>query len=171
MDIAEVADIIHRISAGFEENVIKCLEEQSDIVLEAVKEQLYSGLDSKESHLSPTYDDDTFFDKKGKWYHRNKAYKEWKKKITQPVKSEMLGLPARPDNVPNLYIKGTFYSQISAQRTGDMLDVTPGSGKGPEIVGKYENQILDLGPTAVGYFNSHFLIPSIEKFLKDCGYK
>ena len=149
MGIEEVANIIWKISEGFEEACIRCLEENSGVVLDAVKEQLSSGLDGEGQHLSPTYDNDPYFEEKGFWYHRAKDYKAWKHSIPPPPSGSMLGLPPRPDEVPNLYIDGTFYSEITASRKGDGLVVDPGNGNGPSIVTKYGDQILDMGPTAV----------------------
>ena len=171
MSIDEVANIIRKISDGFEEACIRCLEDNSDIVLSAVAEQLYSGQDGDGSHLSPTYDDDPYFEEEGYWYHRAKDYKAWKYSITPPISGTMLGLPPRPDNVPNLYINGKFYSEITAARKGDVLVVDPGAGHGPAIVAKYGDTILNMGPTAMGYFNINFMLPAIDSFFKDCGYR
>lgn len=171
MGIEEVANIIHKIADGFEEACIKCLESNSGVVLHAVAEQLYSGLDGEEKHLSPTYDDDPYFEEEGYWYHRAKDYKAWKYSITPPVAGTMLGLPPRPDEVPNLYINGKFYSEITAMRKGDVLVVDPGSGNGSAIVAKYGDQILDMGQTAIEYFNTTYMLPAIDSFFKDCGYQ
>ena len=171
MGIDEVAEIIRKISDGFEEMCIRCLEDNSGIVLHAVAEQLYSGQDGDGNHLSPTYDNDPYFEEEGYWHHRAKDYKAWKYSITPPVSGTMLGLPPRPDDVPNLYIDGRFYSEITAFRNGDVLVVDPGAGNGPLIVAKYGDTILDLGPTAIGYFNLNFMLPAIVSFFKDCGYR
>lgn len=171
MGIEEVANIIKKISDGFEEACIQCLSDNSGIVLRAVTEQLYSGLDGDGKHLSPTYDDDPFFEEEGPWYHRAKDYKAWKYSITPPVSGTMLGLPPRPDEVPNLFINGKFYSEITASRKGDVLVVDPGNGDGPSIVAKYGDEILNMGPTAISYFNTTYMLPAIDSFFKDCGYK
>ena len=62
MGIDEVAEIIGRIADGLEETLLKCLYDNSGVVLNAITEQLYSGLDGDGKHLSPSYDDDPFFD-------------------------------------------------------------------------------------------------------------
>ena len=90
--------------------------------------------------------------------------------ITPPVVSSILGLNPRPDNVPNLFITGKFHSDINAKRTGDMLLVDPGHNDGPSIVSKYGEEILELSSRGVDYFNTEFLIPSIEQFYRNCGY-
>lgn len=96
---------------------------------------------------------------------------EWKKDITPPESSEMLGLPPRPEDVPNLYIDGTFHRDISATMVDDGLRISPGNNDGPAIVMKYGDSILNMGPTAIEYFNVTYLWPAIENFYKDCGYK
>lgn len=170
MGIEEVADIIGKIADGFEEACMKCLEDNSDVIIVAITEQMYSGRDGNGDNLEPTYDDDPFFDEPGYWHNRAKDYKAWKNLITPPQIGNMLGLSPRPENVPNLYIDGTFYSEIRATRQGDLLLVDPGMGNGPEIVNKYGQAILEIGDTAADYFNQEYLLPALEIFFKDCGY-
>lgn len=171
MGIEEVADIIQRIAGGFEEACVKCLQENSGVIVDEIKEQLKSGLDGEEKHLSPTYDDDPYFEKKGIWHHRSEDYKNWKYLTTPPLSGTLVELPPRPYNVPNLFIDGTFYSEISAIRSDMGIVIDPGHGNGPEIVSKYGDSILGLGKTAIEFFNSACLIPAIDSFLKECGYK
>lgn len=171
MNIQEVSDIIRKITEGFEDNAMQCLESHADDIVNAVKEQINSGQNGAGKLLSPTYDDDPFFEEAGKWYHRNKAYKAWKYTISPPAGSTLLGLPARPDNVPNLYITGKFYSEINATRQGNMLIIDPGSGNGPDIVRKYGTSLLDIGDSAIIYINREFMLPEIERFFNACGYR
>lgn len=171
MDIELVCDIIHKIADGFEDNAIQCLEYHSDDIVVAIQEQIYSGQNGDGEHLSPTYDSDPYFEKEGTWYHRANEYKAWKYSITPPEGSSLLGLPARPDNVPNLKINGKFFSEITATRRGDMLYVDPGNGDGPDIVATYGDSLLDIGDSAVEYFNREYMLPAIEKFYNDCGYR
>ena len=72
MDIQEVFDVIHAISEGFEENVLKCLDNHSGNVVIAISDQLYSGIDGDDNYLSPTYDDDPYFDLEGPWQNNSK---------------------------------------------------------------------------------------------------
>lgn len=171
MDIYSVQDVIHNIAEGFEENALECLEFHSGNIVVAIQEQIYSGQNGKGEHLFPTYDTDPYFEEKGTWYHRAQDYKTWKNKIRPPVGSSLLGLPPRPDNVPNLFINGKFFSEITATRRGDMLYVDPGNGDGPDIVAKYKESLLDIGDSAVVYFNREYMWPAIEKFFNDCGYR
>jgi len=50
------------------------------------------------------------------------------------------------------------------------IDVN-GSGDGPSIVSKWGNEILNIGITAVQYFNEEKLIPHLKEFYEQCGYK
>lgn len=171
MGIEEVADIIEKISEGFEDACMKCLDDKKGIIIQAVTEQMYSGQDGEGNYLSPTYDEDPFFEERGWWYHRAKEYKAWKYGITPPVVSPMLGLSPRPDEVPNLFINGLFYGEINAFRRNDAIVVDPGDGNGPSIVSKYGDEILKMGPIALEYFNEEYMLPAIGDFFKDCGYK
>lgn len=171
MDIQEVYDVIHAIAEGFEENVVDCLDKHSGNVVMAISDQLYSGINGDDEYLTPTYDDDPYFQLEGPWQNNSKGYKAWKMSITPPVVSSILGLNPRPDNVPNLFITGKFHSEINAKRAGDMLLVDPGHNDGPSIVSKYGEQILELSSRGVDYFNTEFLIPAIEQFYSKCGYK
>ena len=171
MGIEEVAEIVRKIAEGFEEACVQCLDDNSEMILYFIKEQLYSGQDSEGKYLNPTYSADPYFKEAGYWYNRSDAYKSWKNRITPPVASTILGLSPRPEDVPNLFIDGTFYSQITASRKGDVLSISPGNGKGPDIVSKFGDQILNIGPTAIEYFNTYYLIPAIESFFNDCGYR
>ncbi len=171
MYIGDVANIINKIAEGVEEACIKCLSDNSGVVVISVTEQLYCGQNGDGEFLSPTYDDDPYFNEPGVWYQRAEDYKKWKYSITPPITGGMLGLPPRPDNVPNLFITGVFHSEITAKRNGDVLDVDPGNGDGPAIVDKYGDNILTLGPNAVQYFNTTYMLPAIGSFFANCGYK
>lgn len=171
MNIARVADIIKKIATGFEESVAVCMDDNKVTVLRAVTEQLYSGLDSDGGYLSPSYDADPFFEEEGEWHHRSDDYKAWKNAITPPEGGYMLGLPPRPDNVPNLFINGKFYSEIDAERHDMSLHVDPGTGNGPDIVAKYGDSILAMGDTAVRYFNEYHTWPAIKELFEKSGYK
>lgn len=170
MGIEEVARIVGRIAAGIEEECLRCMSDNRGIILNAVMEQLKSGVDGEDEFLRPTYDDDPFFEERGFWYHRSEDYKKWKATIS-PAVGNILGLPVRPYNVPNLWIDGTFYGDIRISRHGDTIVIDPGDGNGPAIISKYGDQILAMGTTAKGYFNETYMLPAIDKFFKDCGYR
>lgn len=171
MGIEEVSGIIHKIAVGLAPACAQCLDVNKGIVLDAVREQIYSGLDGDGQHLSPTYDDDPYFEEEGFWFHRSNDYKSWKHSITPPEAGLMLGLPPRPENVPNLFINGKFFSEITATLSGDKLVIDPGANNGPSIVAKYGDRMLHIGETAVGFFNDTCMLPAIEELYEKSGYK
>lgn len=171
MDIQGVQDIIHKIADGFETNAMQCLTDKSESIISLIREQLYSGVDGTGDYLSPTYDEDPYFEQPGYWYNRAEDYIEWKRRITPPVKSPNLCLAPRPVEVPNLFIDGTFFGQINASPRDTFLEVSPGNGNGPAIREKYGENLFMLGSDAVEWFNLEYMWPAIEKFINDCGYR
>lgn len=164
--------VIHSIASGFEEECIKCMDENKNVLIDCIQEQLYSGLDGTEHLLKPTYDNDSYFNEPGPWQDQAERYKHWKERITPPLRGEMLYLPPRPVEVPNLFITGTFYDSIFAQRTDSGLRFeTKGFKDGPSIERKYGEQVLGVGDTAKEYFNIMYLCPWLERFFSECGYR
>ena len=141
------------------------MEEHKNVLVDCIQEQLYSGLDGTEHLLNPDYDTDTYFNEPGPWQNRAEQYKRWKERITPPLRSEMLYLPPRPVEVPNLFITGTFYDSITADRIDSGLRFsTKGFTDGSSIEKKYGEQILGIGDTAKEYFNIMYLRPWMERF-------
>lgn len=182
MGIEEVAEIINKIADGLEESCMQCLADNSGEVVKVIREQLSSGIDGDGTHLSPTYLDDPYLVNRDKpWFHKDEdngkvyigpqGYLDWKKDITPPRKGDVLGLPPRPEAVPNLFIDGTFHRGIHATRKDMSLMIDPGDENGPDIVRKYGDNILDMSQQAMEWFNANFMIPAIASFFKDCGYR
>lgn len=168
----EVSRIIHAIASSIEEECARCLIEHKDVVVDCIQEQLYSGQDGAGHLLNPTYDNDPYFKEDGPWKNKAEKYKRWKESITPPVQSEMLFLPPRPVEVPNLFITGTFYDSIRVDKKGYGLQIgSSGFKDGPDIEKKYGERILTIGDTAKEYFNLMYLRPWISRFFKNCGYK
>lgn len=170
--IYHVARVLNAIADEFENECLKCMEENADVVEMCVREQLYCGLDGAGKHLSPTYDDDPYFSEEGRWKGRAKEYKKMKSKLTPPMRSVELNLAARPESVPNLFITGVFYDSIYAKMNGGKMDIyTRGFRDGPLIEHKYGSAIFVPGGESMEYFNVNFLMPWLEEFIKGCGYK
>lgn len=171
MDIASVATIIEKIANGLEPAVVDMLHEKKDVVVMAVQDQLWSGLDGEGNYLNPNYDNDPYFNEPGFWEGRAADYKKWKQLITPPSPGSLLNLPPRPDNVPNLYIDGTFYGEIIPADIAEGVTLGPGGGDAPEIVSKWGDKILRLGDEAVMYFNRTYTLPAIRKLFAKSGYQ
>ena len=169
--IERTYEVIHAIASGLEGAVLDCMGSNAGVVSDMVREQLYSGVDGKGDYLSPTYDDDPYFNERGPWYRRSGAYKRWKEKITPPERSSILNLPPRPVEVPNLFITGPFHQSIKAEVQGDHMTVfTSGFRDGPLIERKYGADIFSLGVKAREYFVGDLLRPYLQRFFKECGY-
>lgn len=171
-DFDKLYSVIHSIASGFEEECVKCMLDNKAVLVDCIREQLYSGLDGTEHLLDPDYDTDPYFNEPGPWQNRAEQYKRWKEKITPPLRGERLYLPPRPVEVPNLFITGTFHESISAKGiSGGLHFGTNGFKEGPSIEKKYGEQILDVGDTAKEYFSLMYLRPWLERFFGECGYK
>ena len=171
-DFDRLESVINAVKDGLKDSILECLEEKRDIITSSITEQLYSGIDGEGEYLSPTYDDDPYFNEFGPWHGASYAYKKWKEKITPPMPSATLNLPPRPIAVPNLFITGTFHESIKAARVGDVVRVyTSGFRDGPLIEKKYGEAIFKLTDDAREYFNIYALRPWINDFIRNCGYR
>ncbi len=171
-DFDRLEAVIDAIKDGIGESILTCLDEKRSIITMCITEQLYSGLDGNEDYLSPTYDEDPYFNEFGPWHGANYAYKKWKERITPPMRSLNLNLPPRPTEVPNLFINGMFHSSITAARMGDVVKVyTSGFRDGPLIEQKYGEAIFKLTNDAKEYFNIYALRPWLNDFIRNCGYR
>lgn len=170
--IYEVSKIINAIATGIEDECLKCMDENKNIIRDSIQEQLFSGIDGTDRCLTPTYDNDPYFNEPGPWQNKAQSYKRWKEKITPPISSYLLNLPPRPTEVPNLFITGTFYDSIRVRKgTAGISVFTDGFIDGPDIQKKYGDNIFSLGSSAKEYFILMHLRPWLERFFNDCGYK
>ena len=166
----EVCDAVKRWVEGFEDKCMECMDSNQVVFLRLVTEQMYSGQKGDGTYITPSYDDDDFFDQPGRWFNDSEGYKAWKGAITPPVTSSLLGLPPRPYDVPNLYINGKFYSEIYTVSGDRQIEIRVSeSGDGPSILGKYGDELFDIGGVAVQYFNEEYLIPYLQDFYDECG--
>ena len=171
-DLLHVAKVIRDIADGFEENVLKCMEENNALVGDLVREQLYCGVDGNGEYLSPSYDNDPYFKEEGPWKGRAQAYKLWKYEITPPMVGLRTSIHARPYDIPNLFIDGTFHDSIKAKLMKDGLDIyTSGFEDGPTIERKYGDNIFNLTDDSKDFFILYKLQPHLEDFYKRCGYE
>ena len=168
--IDEVAEVVAQVSRGTEAVVLDAMAANTNVILRAIHEQLYSGLSGTGAYLSPTYQTDPYFDEPGtNWYQRNDDYQAWKATITPPETSTMLGLPPRPLEVPNLFINGKFYTGMLAYQDNTEIVVSEGPDDGAAIVAEWGREILTLSPRAVDYFNTTITLPAIGRFFTEKG--
>lgn len=166
----EVCDAVKRWVEGFDGKCLECMEGNQGVFVHLITEQMYSGLKGDGTYITPSYDDDPFFEEPGMWFHGSERYKAWKGEITPPVSSTLLGLPPRPYDVPNLFINGKFYSEIYSVSGDKQIEIrVMESGDGPSILGKYGDELFDICGTAVKYFNEKYLLPHLQEFFDECG--
>lgn len=176
-DLFSVCDTIAKMADGFEARVMATVGAHPAEAVRAVQEQMYSGFMGDGSKIEPTYDNDPFFEQefidgdRNPWYHDNERYKRFKKKITPPESGAMLRLDPRSDHEPNIFITGKFHASLTASLNSDVFSIgSNDSDIGPDILSKYGDQLLHLGPEAVGWFKENILLPDIVKFFQECGW-
>lgn len=171
MELAEFCRNFKRFADGFGTKVVNEIQRDPDEFVTYIHQQLYSGRDGNERLLSPTYLDDPYFEtpESGRWFKKPRWYMGWKTHITPPTPA-YIGLPARPREVPNLIIRGDFYSSITALPIqGGLRITTQGVSFGPAIEKKYGSAIFKVGKHAVKEFVDAHLLRAIESYYKSLG--
>lgn len=177
MTIQEMRDKIRTANANIQSEIVRCMDDRRHEMVVSVREQLYSGIDGRGAPLSPSYSRDPYFqhhnagyfdEDAGMWvscFMHPERYIAWKMRITPPVASQRLGLPARDSDQPNLFIVGTFHGSIDARSTTQGVEIfTSGWDEGPAVERKYGSQIFALSDPAVGHFNENFLWPWLRRW-------
>ena len=168
---------IRRTKEGIQPEILRCMDGNKHEMVVSVREQLYSGIDGRGAPLSPSYSQDPYFrdhrsgffdEESDNWvscFMRPDLYIEWKQRITPPVDSGRLGLPARSIDQPNLFIFGTFHSSIDARAVSKGIEIfTFGWDGGPQVERKYGSQIFALSSQAVAHFNTNYLMPWLRRW-------
>ena len=168
---------IRRTKEGIQPEILRCMDGNKHEMVVSVREQLYSGIDGRGAPLSPSYSQDPYFrdqlagffdEEADTWvscFMRPDLYIAWKQRITPPVASGRLGLPARSIDQPNLFIFGTFHSSIDARAVSKGIEIfTFGWDGGPQVERKYGSQIFALSSQAVAHFNTNYLMPWLRRW-------
>lgn len=149
----------------FESTVSQTMRDNRKEFVEYVHEQLYSGINGAEKPLRPTYLTDPFF----KTDEQARSYMKYKKKITAPIPS-WLGIPARSEETPNLFIRGDFYDSITAVPISDGVRIeTRGVSFGKDIERKYGSIIFGISSYGKEYFIKYILSPQLKKMAQKYG--
>lgn len=127
------------------------LKDNSELIIEVNKDQMYSGKTSKGEYIRPYYSENPYFKKPGAALR----YAQWKAKITPDSR--------RPLDVPNLYVVGKFYGQLKY----DPVNWTVGSSGNlaDKVLSVHEN-VLGLSPENMGKITDEVLTPSVTKQLQ-----
>lgn len=109
------------------------ITENSDSVLDLIRGQLLEGKDGNGDYLYPTYSTDPYF----KSTEAATNYAKWKKDL----------FPGnRPEDVPNLIIRGDFHQAIVLSVSGDQVNYSNTVKFSQSVLEKFGDQILGLMP-------------------------
>lgn len=136
------------------------LDGQRGLLGDLVREQLYSGRTGN-TELTPSYLQDPYF----KSPRQAEAYRDWKLRITPPVPSERLQLPARDPDTPNLFITGMFHSHIEVQPIVAGERIGGGSDQlSKDVTDKYGDRLYQLGDEAKKYIKDNIFTPFLRAY-------
>ncbi len=117
------------------------------------KQQLLAGKLNTGQDLSPTYQEDPYFET----IAQAQAYSDWKDRITPN--------PKRRPGVPNLYINGYYHSSREISIVIDRIIYSAG-WKETEFEAKYTTAINGLGGEWKEYFLSELIRPALMEEIK-----
>lgn len=158
-----------RFADGLEGVLVEQIHQEKSLFEEFVTEQLYSGVNGNEEPLRPKYSEDPYFNTFKNPRKEAERYKKWKMKIQPPARS-YLGFRPRNADTPNLIIRGDFYASITAIPIADGISiVSQGVMFSSDIESKYGNVIYKIGNKAKVHFVRYYMLPRINKFMKECG--
>jgi hypothetical protein len=169
MELKEYISSWKKLADGLENVLVKQMHDNKSLFEEFITEQLYSGINGNELPLRPRYSEDPYFNIFKNPKDAAQRYKKWKAKI-QPPASSYLGFTPRDIDTPNLIIRGDFYSSITAIPIADGISITSqGLTFSADIEHKYGMVIYKIGEKAKIHYMNYYLIPRINKFIKECG--
>ena len=167
--IAGVANAVRTLEKNFWPEVTNSLRESEGLIHDLITDQLMSGLDENKEPLKPTYLDDPYFVETTKTPKAARAkarwYKAMKESITPPRSSDILHLPPRDPNTPNLIIQG-------GKDGGKIVTRSIGFYAGDDALEKkYGPGHLGLTPEARAYLIEERVVPALDKLFKKYGFK
>lgn len=158
-----------KLANNLEDVLIDQMHKEKDLFEEFITEQLYSGVNGDEEPLRPRYTEDPYFNTFKNPKKKAEQYKKWKAKIQPPARS-YLGFKPRDVDTPNLIIRGDFYASITAIPIADGISiVSQGVEFATDIERKYGNVIYEIGNRAREHYVRHYMLPRIDKLIKECG--
>lgn len=169
MDLLQYANGWKRFADGLETTLVVQMHDRKEMFEEFITEQLYSGVNGEEEPLRPKYSEDPYFNTFKNPKKEAERYRKWKMKIQPPARS-YLGFRPRNADTPNLIIKGDFYASITAIPIADGISiVSQGVMFSSDIERKYGNVIYEIGDKARRHWINYYMLPRINKFMKECG--
>lgn len=163
---------IKQLNEEFPRTVEESIKSNPGTIREITQDQLMSGLDEDMRPLKPTYLTDPYF----KTEAEARRYMEWKRRITPPIMSDILHLPPRDEDTPNLIIRGDYYDSITPSvvgsgRSAKLVVRSEGFYAGDDIENKYGKGHLGLTDKGKAYLISEKISPAVAALLKRLGFK
>lgn len=126
------------------------LDEDTAVLVELQKDQLYAGQNEKGGRLAPSYLNDPFF----KTPAAALRYAQFKDKLNQRRENPIFG--KKDFEVPNLIVTGTlFYDTIFADVQNDKLIISARSSIISKLETKYPD-LLGLNMTALKFYKEEY---------------
>lgn len=165
--IADMARRIAELKRDFPDVIVESIKDGERVIKDVIQDQLMSGLDSDTKPLRPTYLNDPYFKSK----EQAQRYLAWKKSITPPTMSDILHLPPRDDDTPNLIIRGDYHDSITPEVAGGgegakLVIRSVGFYAGDDIEKKYGDKHLGLTDKGKAYLIDQRIRPAILSLLK-----
>ena len=158
-----------RFADRIEGELVQQMHDNKGLFEEFITEQLYSGVNGREEALRPKYSEDPYFQMFKDPKAEAERYKKWKQKIQPPARS-YLGFKPRNADTPNLIIRGDFYASITAiPIAAGIRIVSQGVEFAPDIEKKYGLVIYEISDKARTHYAKYYMLPKINKLMKDCG--
>jgi hypothetical protein len=141
--------------------VADAVDETKEAMVELNRQQLLRGLDREGNYLSPKYSEDPYFKSK----ESAKRYAAWKKKI-EPVKTD------RPEDVPNLYIIGTFHSLIDIDVNASEYTFSNAASFASDVENKFQGIYGLTSESKSETYIPDYLLPAVKRrVVKKLGFK
>lgn len=176
-----MANSVNMLGKAFWPEVTYSLKESESLIHALITDQLMSGVDEDMRPLRPTYIDDPYFVETTKTPEAAKAkarwYKAWKESITPPVSSDILHLPPRDPDTPNLIIRGDYHASITpvvqgGDDGGKIVTRSIGFYAGDDALdNKYGPGHLGLTKAARSYLIDTRIMPALDRLFKRYGFK
>lgn len=115
------------------------LEDNSEVVLDLQKEQLFAGKASDGENIRPSYSED--LRSKGGFFKTPQAaqkYAEWKAGLSYPSNAQ------RDTDTPNLYVNGRFHSELGVAFSEEEMAIVGETDYAKRIIEKYGEDTFGL---------------------------
>lgn len=134
----------------------EALENAGGEIKTRVQDQLWDGIRADGQLLRPLYTEDPYFrgnERQMRWYI------QWKNRITANAN--------RPEEAPNLFINGKFYSELTVECGDDSMEVRGRTSFSNGIIEKYGKSSFGLTDGNLSKVIEASVCPHILKRLKE----